>query len=223
MLNNQPKYLIIIAMLATIIMPCSVITTNKVISIGSQYASAGSLVLPLWFVIGDILTEVYGYRVSRQIFWYAIFCQFIFCFVTFLLIRLPSPTFWHGQASYLLVLGNILHLYLGGITAMIIAGFVNTYIISKWKILTRGKYFWIRTIGSSTIGEAVYTILAFFLMFFGTIPIVQLKFFIFWAYLFKVGYAILFAIPANLLVNYLKKEEGTDVYDYHVNFNPFKI
>ncbi len=221
---NKPiryKYLIFLAMFSMIIMPSSIITTNKIMLVGGEYASAGSLILPLWFVISDIIAEVYGFEISKKIFWYTLICQFFFVAFTYSLAHLPSPTFWHSQQAYNLVTGNIIHLYFGGLFAIIAAGYVNIYFITKWKKLVEGRIFWLRSIGSSTIGEAFYTALAFLLMFIGTSFMTKVTMFILWAYLFKVIYAIIFALPANIIVNLLKKAEGIDIYDHNKDLDPF--
>lgn len=213
------------AMITAIILPCATITFNKVVALDFSYASAGTLPMPFWFMLGDIITEVYGYRVSRQIVWNALLCNLLFAVAIFILIRLPSPKAWTGESAYLFVLGDTIRLAISGLVALIIGVFINNYLISKWKVLVRGKYFWLRSIGSSTIGEAAYTLLAFFLIFLlgGHLNLHTMLIFVIWSYCFKFIGAILLAGPANLIANYLKKKEGIDIYDTNVNFNPFKV
>ena len=148
---KQYKYCTLIAMITTIILPCAAVVSYKTVAIGSSMICASSLLLPLWFVIGDITTEVYGYNISRKIFWSALLCYFIFTVFIVALINLPSPT---QRFAYSPIFDNLIYMVCSDIFAIIIGGFINTYLISKWKILIKGRYFWLRSIGASTIGEA---------------------------------------------------------------------
>lgn len=179
--------------------------------------------MPFWFILNDIVTEVYGYKIARQIFWYAILCNIMFAIVVTILLQLPSPESWSGEAHYAFVFKDMLRLAFSSSCAMIVGSFINMYLISNWKILVNGKYFWLRSIGASTSGEAVFTILIWILAFTGKVSLERLIVIIIWSYLFKVIGSIIFAGPVNLIVKYLKKVEKTDAYDYHVNFNPFKL
>ena len=220
---RQYKYLTLIAMISAIVLPCATITLNKIIPIGYSSASAGTLTMPLWFILGDIITEVYGYKISRQIFWYALLCNFLFAVFTTLLVDLPSPKSWMGGYAYSFVFGNMMHIVCGAFIALMIGSFINNYLLSKWKVLVRGKYFWLRSLGSSTVGEAVYTIIAGLLIFTGKLPFGKMAIIIMWSYFFKIVGSILLSGPANLIVIYLKKKEGLDTYDVNVDFNPFKL
>lgn len=220
-LTNYHKALIFLVMLYMIIMPCSISLTNKIMSIGPEYASAGSLILPFLFVLSDVIAEVYGYEISRYIFICSLICQFIFVFLCYSLTKLPHPSFWTHQHAFDIVFGNILHLYSGGLVAMLVAGYINIYFVTRWKRVLNGRYFWLRSIGSSTIGEALYTALAFVLMFIGTLPMAKIGMFIVWAYLFKVLYAVVFAFPANLLTNWLKVYTSTHLDGEGAYINPF--
>lgn len=223
MKSKQYKYLTLIAMISAIILPCATITFNKVVIIDGSLAAAGTLPMPLWFVISDIITEVYGYKISRQIFWCALLCNFLFAVFTTILVDLPSPKLWGGASSYSFVFGNMLHIVCSAYIALSIGSFINTYLISKWKILVRGKYFWLRSIGASVIGEGIYTGLAGLLIFAGKMPLEKMVSFIIWSYIFKIAGSVIFATPANLITIYLKKKESVDSYDINVNFNPFKV
>lgn len=223
MQNKQYKYLTLIAMISAIILPCAAITFNKVVIINGSTACAGTILMPFWFIISDIVTEVYGYKVSRQIFWYSLLCNFLFAIFTIALVNLPSSKSWVGEQAYSFVFGNILPIVFGSFFAAMVGTFLNTYLISKWKILVNGKYFWLRSIGASTIGEFIYTMVAFLLIFRGTLEFKQISTYIMWSYSFKIVGAVILIIPANIIVKFLKNKEHIDVYDTNVNFNPFKL
>ena len=136
---------------------------------------------------------------------------------------MPSPKLWTGEAAYSFVFGNMLHIVCGSYIALAIGSFINTYLISKWKVLVRGKYFWLRSIGASVIGEGIYTVAAGLLIYIGRVPFDKMVDFIMWSYIFKIVGSIILATPANLIASYLKKKEEIGSSDKTTNFNPFKI
>lgn len=223
-MTNPPKNYHALILLVMIYLCITLVAggmVNKIVTFGPGYMQGGAVITPLWYALSDIITEVYGYQISRQILWSALISQFIFSLAAFIIIHLPSPVFWHGQTSYNFVFGNTLRIYFSGLIAFLISGFVNIYVISKWKILIRGKYFWLRNIGSSTIAEMIYTALIIPMISFGTLSVDNIFIIIGSSYTLKIICAILLATPATLLMRYLKKIEGIDTYDYNINFNPF--
>lgn len=226
LINNEPRqsgYLIFLAMMYMNVMLCSGVLTHRLIQLGPFYTMAGTLIAPLWFLLSDIIAEIYGYKVAKKIVWFGFICQTVFALFCSILIQIPSPNFLDNQNSYLIVLGSILHTCISAVTAYIIGGFINIYFISKWKLLLKGKYFWLRSLGATTISELIFTVLAVSLIQFGKLPLNKILAIIGVSYSLKVTYAIILAFPANLLVNLIKKSDGIDVFDKNINYNPFRI
>lgn len=216
------KYLVYLAMFSMIIMPSSIVTTNKIISIGHQHVTAGSLILPLWYVLTDIMAEVYGYHIAKRVFYWTLVCQFFFILFCSAMIQLPPAESWQGQAAYELVFGNNMKLFFSAVVGFFVGGLLNIYCISKWKVLLRGRYFWLRSIGSSAIGQASYTAIGFTLAFGGQVSVSELWGYIIWAYTFKIVGAIILSGPATAVVALLKKAEGVSAIEQQVQFNPFQ-
>jgi uncharacterized integral membrane protein (TIGR00697 family) len=222
--NRSPRqsgYLLFLAMLYLTVMLCSGVLTHRLIQLGPFYTMAGTLVAPLWFTLSDVIAEIYGYTVARRLVWFGFICQTIFAIICKLLVELPSPDFLDNQTAYFTVLDSILYTCLSALVAYIFAGFINIYLISKWKILLMGRYFWLRSLGASTISELIFTVLAVFFIQVGKLPLKQMLTIMAVSYSLKVIYAILLALPANLLTYVIKKTDGIDIYDYKTNYNPF--
>ncbi len=221
--QSQSSYLLFLAMMSLNIMLCTGVLSSMMVKVGFLYTMAGTLIVPLWFTVNDIIAEIYGYQVAKKIIWFGFVCQALFGIVANLLIQLPEPGFAHNQLAYQTVLKPVLHICASGFFAFIAGGFINIYLISKWKILLRGRYFWLRSLGASTIAEFIFTTLAVFFIQFGKLPLSGILTIIITSYSLKVIYSIFLAYPANLLALAIKKADGVDVYDYKINFNPFKF
>jgi len=216
------KLLMILAMLYLTFDLASCALAYKFVKIHSLFFSAETLIFPITYTITDMIGEVYGYREARKLIWIVLFCDFLFALTTSLLVMIPSPTL-QIQNIYNFVFSDLLRGSTAEIFGVLCGIFTNIYAISKLKILVRGKYFWLRSIGSSTIGEAVLVLIAMPIMFLGKISISQLFVLMLFSYLYKIVFAIVAAYPATVMVRAIKKVEKLDVYDYGVNFNPFSV
>lgn len=215
------KALILLIMIYLSITLTAGAMVNKTVSIWIGFVQGGAVITPLWYALADIMTEVYGYEISRQILWSSLISQFIFSLLSFLIIHLPSPVFWHGQESYKFVFGNTLRIFFSGMIAYLISGFINIIIISKWKILVTGKYFSLRNITTSLFSEMIYTVLIIPMISLGKLPFEKILIIITSSFLLKLVYAMVIGLFSSKIVKYLKKLEGIDVYDYNINYNPF--
>jgi uncharacterized integral membrane protein (TIGR00697 family) len=168
--KNQYKAFPLLSMLYITIILAADVLIYKIAQCGSFTFTVGSLVTPFWFLMTDIIAEVYGYQLTRRLIWSGILCGFLFTMVCVPLIHLPSPASWQYQAAYDQVLGKLPRVLLGCIIGVVAGAFANTYLITKWKILTRGKYFWLRSIGSSGSGQLVFTIVTISLDMVGVLP-----------------------------------------------------
>lgn len=199
MQKRQYKYLTSLSMFYMTIKLTTIVLIYKIITIGPFSASASTLVMPLWFVVGDVIAEVYGYKVARQIIWMAILCQFVFAFACTGLIAFQSPSGWLHQEAYDQVLGKLPRVALASFLAILCGAFINAYAISKWKILLRGKYFWLRSLGASAVGELIFTIVAYLTEFLGVVPLANLLHLMIISYVIKLIFNPILVIPSLLL------------------------
>lgn len=196
---------------------------EKPLKFGAIILPAGLLLFPLTYLLGDALTEVYGFAQSRRVIWTGMVCNLFMAFMCQLAIQLPSLGTWPHTEAYAQILGVSSHLMAISVFTYFVGEFINTYLIAKLKIKLQGRLFWLRALCSSWIGEGIETALFIPLAFWGTMPNEQLLRFAAFYYTFKLAYALA-AIPLlNQFVKFLKKREQLDVFDNHTNFNPFAI
>jgi uncharacterized integral membrane protein (TIGR00697 family) len=236
--NQEKRYRffeILMAVFVTVLVVSNIASSAKIIDLGLKIFGvqlafdAGTLLFPLSYIFGDILTEVYGYQRSRKVIWTGFACLVLSSGVFWLISLLPGEATWQsyaGDAAYLAVLGGMSS---GGIVLGSLAGywsgeFTNSFILAKMKVLTKGRHLWMRTIGSTIAGELVDTVV--FVMAasaFGVFPWSLFLTLTITNYLFKVGVEALMTPLTYLLVNRLKQVENEDFYDRETNFNPFKV
>jgi uncharacterized integral membrane protein (TIGR00697 family) len=211
-------YLIFFSMLCMSIMLLNSIMTNRYVSLSSDiFVLGGTLTSPLFFILSDIIAEIFGYKAAKKIIWFGFACQMLFAVICFLVIKAPAPIeLKHGDA-YAYIFGELPHIVISSFVAFIIASLVNVQIITRWKALVHGRFFWLRSIGSSTFAEALYSAIAIFMMEVNAIPINSVIKVILVSYCIKVCYSIIFAWPTNILVNYIKATTKVDVYDVTAN------
>lgn len=222
-MNQQYKCLTALAMFYMTIKLVTVLLIYKIVSFGPITTTASSIIIPLWFLVGDVISEVYGYEVTKKIIWSALIFQFIFAMLCVLLIKLPSPINWAYQSAYNQVLGNLPWIVCSSFVAIASGIFINTYYVAKWKVLLNGKFFWLRSLGASMIGEAIFITIALSMEFIGVVPWQTLLKLIFVSFMIKLIINPIFAIPSSIIAAILKRIEQIDVYDHDIEFNPFKI
>ena len=186
---------------------------------------AGVLFFPISYVFGDILTEVYGYARSRRVIW-AGFAGLAFAsFMAWVVVSLPPAPFWKNQAAYEVAFGQAWRVALASMVAYFCGEFVNSFTLAKMKILTRGRWLWSRTIGSTVVGEGVDSALFYPLAFYGTgiIPDEKLPLVMLAQFVMKVGVEVAFTPVTYAIVGWLKRAEQEDYYDRDTNFTPFSV
>lgn len=219
-MNSSYRLVIISALFVTCLITANTIAV-KIIGIGSFLVPAAILVFPLSYVFGDILTEVYGYSVSRRLIWLGFGCNLIFVFFAWIGQLLPAASFWEGQAAYETILGYTPRLLAASFAGYLVGEFANSYILARMKLLTKGRWLWTRTIGSTIIGQGLDTSLFIIIAFIGTPSFTPLLILYHWVA--KVGIEALCTPATYAAVNWLKHREGVDVYDRQTKFNPFII
>ena len=193
--------------------------------LGTITFGAGVLFFPISFIFGDILTEVYGYAVSRRVIW-AGFAGLAFAsFMAWMIVAMPAAPFWQHQEAYEIAFGSTWRISLAGLIAFAVGEFTNSWVMAKMKIWSKGQHLWQRTISSTLFGESIDTVIFVPLAFWNSniIPNEQLPLVMGAQIIAKILLEILFTPVVYWVVNFLKKAEKIDFYDYKTNFSPFKV
>ena len=214
------RLVIITAIFITCLITANIIAV-KIIGLGPVILPAAIFIFPLSYIFGDILTEVYGYYWARRVIWLGFICNLIFVFFAWVGQVLPPAPFWQWQEAYETILGYAPRLLVASFFGYLAGEFVNSFIMAKMKIKTRGRWLWSRTIGSTIVGQGLDTAIFITLAFAGT-PLFTIAL-ILYHWLAKTAIEALATPFTYIMVNYLKKKESIDTYDYKTDFNPFRI
>lgn len=227
----------ILALYVTVLLVSNIASSAKIINWGVSLFGiplafdAGTLLFPISYIFGDILTEVYGFGMARRAIWIGFACSLLMSGALWLVGHLPGEAFWQenvGQQAYMAVLGGVSSgaIVIASLAAYWAGSFSNSYVLAKMKVLTQGRWLWTRTIGSTLVGEAVDTLLFVSLaLLFGVsgfVPEIWLTLVV-TNYIFKVAVEALMTPVTYAAVGGLKRSEGVDVFDAGANFNPFLV
>lgn len=231
---KQYRYFdLIMAVFVTVLVLSNIASSAKIVDLGFSLGNvplafdAGTILFPVSYIFGDVLTEVYGYRKSRRVIWAGFACLALSAVIFGIVRVLPGEATWQGYAgdeAYNAILGGM---STGGIVLASLAGywtgeFSNSFILAKMKVLTNGRWLWTRTIGSTLVGELVDTVMFVAVASaFGVFPWSLFLTLTVTNYLFKCGVEALMTPVTYGVVGYLKKVENEDYYDRETNFNPF--
>jgi queuosine precursor transporter len=197
------------------------IASSKIVICGPFTFDGGTILFPISYIFGDVLTEVYGYRKSRQVIWIGFAATLLMVAVLAIVGFLPSAPGWENQDAYMKILGSTPRIVAASLIAYFAGEFSNSYLLARLKVFTKGRWLFTRTIGSTIIGEGVDTVIFACIAFAGTIPGNTLTALLVSNYLFKVGFEIVATPITYAVVGFLKRHEQVDVYDRKTNFNPF--
>ena len=222
-MERDYKYFDLITALFVAVLLISNVASTKIMRLGPFTFDGGTILFPVSYIFGDILTEVYGYRRSRRVIWTGFFCTGLMAAVLAIVGALPPAQGWDNQAAYQAILGQTPRIVLGSLIAYFAGEFSNSYTLAKMKIWTGGRWLWMRTIGSTLVGEGVDTLLFVVVAFAGTMPWALLWSIIISNYVFKVGVEAAMTPVTYRVVSFLKRVEHEDVYDVGTDFNPFKV
>ncbi len=201
----------------------AVTVAGRLFSLGPFVFSAGVLVFPLAFVVGDVLTEVYGYREVRRVIWAGFLAELLLVVVYSITILLPAPEFFTASGAYAAVLSQAPRIVLASLCAYLMGEFANSYVLSRMKIAMQGKNMSWRFLGSTVVGQGVDSAVFYPVAFLGIYPLIQIFQLILAAWIFKVVWEAA-ALPISIWVTTkVKKIEQIDTYDRGINFNPFKL
>ncbi len=196
---------------------------TKVITIGPITATAGLIVFPISYIINDCIAEVWGFKKARLIIWTGFAMNFLTIGFARLAIALPAASFWNGESSFNFVFGLAPRIAIASLLAFLTGSFLNAYIMSKMKVATRGKYFSLRAVLSTLIGETADSVLFFPIAFAGLIPARELLVMIGTQAFLKSLYEVLILPVTIHVVRYIKKIDGNDTYDRSISYNIMKI
>jgi uncharacterized integral membrane protein (TIGR00697 family) len=191
--------------------------------LGEWSFGAGVLFFPVSYVIGDVLTEVYGYAHARRVIWTGFAALLFMVFMAWVVVALPPAEGWTDQAAYEAVFGNSWRIVLASMTAFWVGEFANSFVLAKMKVLTRGRFLWSRTIGSTVVGQGLDSLIFYPLAFYGLAgwPIEQLWQVVLSQWLIKTAWEALLTPVTYAVVGFLKRREGVDVFDSGTDFSPF--
>ena len=201
----------------------SMIMAQKLFTVFGITFTTAIIVFPVSYIIGDVMTEVYGYGVTRRVIWLGFVSNIIIVLFLEISVVLPPAAGWPNEQAYETVLHQIPRTVFASLTAYICGEFVNSAVLAKMKILTQGRYLWTRTIGSTVAGQAVDTVIFVFVAFVGIMPLSVIIEITLSAYIFKVVYETAATPLTYIVVYWVKKIERMDVFDTHTNFTPFRF
>lgn len=219
----------VMAAFVTILLLSNVLGAGKVALIdlpliGYWPFGAGILFFPVGYVLGDILTEVYGYGRARRCIWAGTAALLFMAFMSWVVVALPPSPDWHGQAAYEQVFGQVPRIVVASIIAFWAGEFVNSYVLARMKLWSGGRHLWQRTIGSTIAGQGIDSLIFYPLAFWGakgwsSSLVLQV---LVTQWVLKVSWEVILTPATYVVVNFLKRREGVDIYDGHTDFTPFR-
>jgi uncharacterized integral membrane protein (TIGR00697 family) len=214
----------------TVLLLSNVIGAGKVATvdlpgIGDWPFGAGILFFPVSYVIGDVLTEVYGFARARRCIWAGFVALLFMAFMSWVVVKLPPAADWTGQEAYEAVFGQVPRIVFASMAAFWAGEFANSAVLAKMKVWTAGRHLWTRTIGSTVVGQGVDSLIFYPLAFLGaagwTNELVLQVLVTQWV--LKIAWEALLTPFTYAVVGFLKRREGVDVYDEKTEFNPFRV
>lgn len=199
------------------------VASTKIVRLGRLEFDGGTLLFPLSYIFGDILTEVYGYHRARRVIWIGFACLVLAAAVFAAVNALPAAPGYPYADAFAAILGQTPRIVAGSLLGFVAGGFTNSAVLAKLKVLTGGRLLWSRTIASTIAGQAVDTAVFLGVAFAGVLPGDLLQVVFLSNYVFKVGVEVALTPATYLVVDALKRAEGVDVYDVGVDFNPFRL
>lgn len=221
--TSPPRYLDTITALFVAVLLISNIASTKILELGPFTFDGGTLLFPLSYIFGDILTEVYGYGRARRVIWLGFLSAALMAVTLMLVGRLPAAEGWHYQKEFEAILGQTPRIVLGSLAGYWAGEFSNSVVLAKMKIATGGRWLWTRTIGSTLVGQAVDSSVFLLVAFAGAMPLSVLFTVFVSNYVFKCGVEILFTPATYAIVRFLKRAESVDHYDIDTHFTPFRL
>ena len=216
------RFIVLVALFITCLIAAN-ITAVKLIAVFGLLLPAAIIIFPVSYILGDVLTEVYGYRQARRVIWLGFLCNLIVVATIWIGQMLPAAGFWDGQAAYERILGLAPRILAASFLAYLVGEFANAFVLAKMKIATEGRWLWTRTIGSTLVGQGLDSLIFIVLAFAGTMPLDALVGMVVTQWLVKSAYEAAATPVTYAVVGYLKRSEGVDVYDRDTRFSPLAL
>ena len=220
---KRTKYFDIFVALSAAVLLMSNLAATKLVSFGSIITDGGAILFPIVYILGDILTEVYGYKYARRAIWVS-FAIMMFGVAVFTAVRLlPAAPDYVDQAAFESVFGFFPRIVVASLLAFLVGSFVNAYILARLKVRSRGKHLWARLIGSTFLGELLDTVIFALVAFGGILSTGDMVVFVLVGWLFKTGVEIVVLPITYRVINLIKQAEKLDTYDKKTDFSPFQV
>ncbi len=216
------RFLTCAALFITCLLTANVIAP-KLVAVGGLVVSVAVIVFPLSYVFGDVLTEVWGYAATRRVIWLGFACNGVMVLAVWAGGEIPPAPFWQGQAAYAEILGQTPRIVAASFAGYLAGEFANAFVLARLKVLTGGRWLWLRTIGSTLVGQAFDTGVFVTLAFAGTVPGAVLARVVAGQWGLKVLYEALATPLTYAAVGWLKAQERIDTFDYDTDFNPIRL
>ena len=224
---NAPKpqfrYLDFLTSSFIVVLLISNLVAQKICAFGDFRLSGAQLLFPITYIFGDIFTEVYGYAASRRAIWNGFLACGLLAAMGMITVALPAAPDWPNQKAFETVFSFVPRIVIASLIAFWCGEFANSYVMAKMKLFTQGKHLWTRTVGSTVVGQAVDTCLVMAIGFGGTLPMKTIVTLILSGYIGKVIYEVVMTPATYAVVNFLKRQEGVDTFDYATDFSPFRV
>lgn len=212
-LAGKTRYLEMLAALFIMTLIVSNIASVKLVQIGSLVFDAGTILFPLAYILGDVITEIYGFRRMRRLLYIGVGTLIITMFILWVVQHLPAAADWGHQAAYDATLGVAWRIVCASVIAIFVGELINAYVLARMKVKTKGRHLWTRLIGSSAVGSAIDTVIFSVIAFAGTISSGTLLVLILTVYGIKMATDIIVSPITMRVIAYLKKSEKIDVYE----------
>ncbi|HEX3065330.1 MAG TPA: queuosine precursor transporter [Candidatus Polarisedimenticolia bacterium] len=226
MIREDQRFSAYFVAVAAVFVTCLVVSNIiavKLISVGGFILPAAIAIFPISYLLADVLTEVYGFRAARRVIWLGFFCNLLAVAAIYIGGALPAAVFWPNQPAYDSILGATPRILCASFLAYLLGEFANTMIMSRLKVKMAGRHLWLRTIGSTLIGQGLDSAVFITIAFAGMMPTGVLLGAVVTQWLVKSAYEALATPLTYAMVSLLKRREGIDVYDRQLRLNPFAI
>lgn len=223
-MTTQPRvfrFFDLLLSIFVVILLISNLVGQKICAFGPFRVSGAQLLFPITYIFGDVFTEVYGYSASRRVIWIGFFASGLLALMGIISVALPPAPDWPNQKAFAIVFDFVPRLVAASLVAYWCGEFANSFVLAKMKLVTKGRYLWTRTVGSTVVGQAVDTAVVMILAFGGSLSAPLILNLILSGYAFKVSYEVLATPLTYAIVNFLKRVEGVDTFDYGTRFSPF--
>ena len=216
------RFIACAALFVTCLLTANTMAT-KLITVAGVVLTAGIVIFPVSYVVGDVLTEVWGYGAARRVIWLGFGCNALMVAALWLGGELPAAPFWKGQDAYETIFGQTPRVLAASFIAYLVGEFANAFVLAKLKVATQGRWLWLRTIGSTVVGQALDSAVFVTLAFAGAVPPGALVPIVAAQWMVKVLYEAAATPLTYAAVAWLKAREGVDAYDRHTDFNPVRL